>query len=366
VIRTKRTPLLGRDVDAYAADYREYFLRHAARQDVPPTMLDPAPRIVLDPELGLLAAGADAAGARAAAEIYAHTVDMILRAEALEAWQALPEEDVFDVEYWELEQAKLGRAGARKPFAGEIALVTGAASGIGRAIALHFLDQGAAVVGIDLDPGVGTVADAPAYRGFVCDLAADGAAADALAGVVDAFGGLDMLVLNAGIFPASAPIASLASHDWRRTFAINTDANLDLLREAFPLLARAPRGGRVVVNASKNVPAPGPGAAAYSASKAALTQLARVAALEWGASGVRVNVLHPNGVFDTGVWSPELLEQRAAAYGMSVDRYRSNNVLGVEVTSHDVARAAAALCGDAFSKTTGAQVPVDGGNERVI
>jgi NAD(P)-dependent dehydrogenase (short-subunit alcohol dehydrogenase family) len=117
---------------------------------------------------------------------------------------------------------------------------------------------------------------------------------------------------------------------------------------------------------SKNVPAPGPGAAAYSASKAALTQIARVAALEWGGDNIRINTLHPNAVFDTGIWSEEVLATRAAHYGMSVEQYKKNNVLRTEVTSRDVAELAAEMCGPTFSKTTGAQVPVDGGNERVI
>jgi NAD(P)-dependent dehydrogenase (short-subunit alcohol dehydrogenase family) len=111
---------------------------------------------------------------------------------------------------------------------------------------------------------------------------------------------------------------------------------------------------------------PGPGAAAYSASKAALTQLARVAALEWGADGIRVNILHPNAVFDTGLWTEEVLQKRAASYGMSVEQYKTNNVLRVEVSSHDVAELAAELCGPLFARTTGAQIPIDGGNDRVI
>ncbi|MBV9546518.1 MAG: SDR family oxidoreductase, partial [Chloroflexi bacterium] len=139
-----------------------------------------------------------------------------------------------------------------------------------------------------------------------------------------------------------------------------------LLRAAHPLLKRAPNGGRVVVIGSKNVPAPGPGAAAYSASKAALTQLARVAALEWGSDGIRVNVLHPNAVFDTGIWTEDVLRTRAASYGLTVEQYKRNNVLRVEVTSRDVAELAAEMCGPLFAKTTGAQLPVDGGNERVI
>jgi NAD(P)-dependent dehydrogenase (short-subunit alcohol dehydrogenase family) len=147
---------------------------------------------------------------------------------------------------------------------------------------------------------------------------------------------------------------------------VNLDANLTLMRAAQPLLKLAPRGGRVVVVGSKNVPAPGPGAAAYSASKAALTQLARVAALEWGADRIRVNVVHPNAVFDTGVWTDEVLRSRAEQYGLSVEAYRTNNVLGVEVTSKDVAELVAELCGPVFARTTGAQIPIDGGNERVI
>jgi len=121
-----------------------------------------------------------------------------------------------------------------------------------------------------------------------------------------------------------------------------------------------------VVIGSKNVPAPGPGAAAYSASKAALNQLVRVAALEWGADGIRLNSVHPNAVFDTGIWTEEVLAQRAKHYGLSVEEYKTNNVLKTEVRSRDVAELAAEMCGPLFAKTTAAQVPVDGGNERVI
>lgn len=148
--------------------------------------------------------------------------------------------------------------------------------------------------------------------------------------------------------------------------SVNLDANLLLMRSCHPFLKAAPRGGRVVVIGSKNVPAPGPGASAYSAAKAALNQLARIAALEWGADRIRVNTVHPNAVFDTGLWTEELLAQRAAQYGMSVAAYKTNNVLKTEVSSRDVAELAAEMCGPLFAKTTGAQVPVDGGNERVI
>ena len=175
-----------------------------------------------------------------------------------------------------------------------------------------------------------------------------------------------MLILNAGIFPPSSPIAALSTDHWHKVLGINLDSNLILLRECHPFLKLAPKGGRVVVIGSKNVAAPGQGVAAYSASKAALNQLTRVAALEWGGDRIRINSLHPNAVFDTGIWTEEVLTKRANAYGLSVAEYKTNNVLKVEITSHDVAELAAAMCGALFAKTTAAQVPVDGGNERVI
>jgi NAD(P)-dependent dehydrogenase (short-subunit alcohol dehydrogenase family) len=139
-----------------------------------------------------------------------------------------------------------------------------------------------------------------------------------------------------------------------------------LLRETHPYLKLAPKGGRVVIIGSKNVAAPGPGAAAYSASKAALNQLARIAALEWGQDRIRINTVHPNAVFDTAIWTEETLASRAKSYQLSVEDYKKNNILGTEITSADVGELAAELCGSLFAKTTGAQIPIDGGNERVI
>ena len=351
----------------YSAAYREYFARNAPRAKEPKTMLDPAPRVVLDPEFGLTTVGRSAKEAAIARDLYAHTIDVIRRAEALGGYRALSEEELFEVEYWDLEQAKLRRAGAPPVFAGEIACVTGAASGIGKACVEALLKRGAAVVGLDVDPQVTTIGEqSPDYLGLQCDVTSEDAISAALETAVRAFGGFDMLILNAGVFPSGTPIESLEGAEWRRVFAVNLDANLTLLRESYPLLKLAPRGGRVVVIGSKNVAAPGPGAAAYSASKAALTQLARVAALEWGAAGIRVNTLHPNAVFDTGIWTDEVLKARAASYGMSVEEYKRNNVLKTEVRSSDVGELAAELCGPVFAKTTGAQIPIDGGNERVI
>jgi NAD(P)-dependent dehydrogenase (short-subunit alcohol dehydrogenase family) len=329
-------------------------------------MLDPAPRIVLDPELGLCALGNSVQAAAIAGELYQHTIEIITRASDLGGYAALPEADLFAVEYWDLEQAKLKRGAKPALFSGEVALVTGAASGIGKATVEALLDRGAAVVALDLNPAIATQFKGPAVLGLQCDVSDSAAIEQALEAASERFGGLDILVLNAGIFPASNKIAALPQQEWTRTMNINLDANLMLLRETYPLLQLAPKGGRVVIIGSKNVPAPGPGAAAYSASKAALTQLARVAALEWGADKIRVNVLHPNAVFDTGIWSEEVLRSRAASYGLSVEQYKTNNILRVEVTSRHVAELAAELCGPTFACTTGAQIPVDGGNERVV
>ncbi len=366
VIRTKRVPLLGRGVDAYAAAYRRYFDEHAPSAREPKTMLDPAPRVVLDPDLGLCTVGRVARDAATVFDIYAHTMDIVERATMLGGWRALPARDLFDVEYWDLEQAKLRAAGKPPPLAGEVALVTGAASGIGKAVVDALLGRGAAVIGLDVNPAIEKLHARIEFLGLVCDVASTDELSRALGAVARAFGGLDMLVLNAGVFPGACRIESLADEEWRRILRVNLDANLALLREAHPLLALAPRGGRVVVIGSKNVSAPGPGAAAYSASKAALTQLARVAALEWAGQGVRVNTLHPDAVFDTGIWTPEVLEARARSYGMTVEQYRTKNLLRTEVRSVDVAELAAELCGPLFAKTTGAQIPIDGGNERVI
>jgi NAD(P)-dependent dehydrogenase (short-subunit alcohol dehydrogenase family) len=363
VIRTKRVPMIGRDVEAYAASYASYFKAHC---DSSLTMLDPAPRVILDKDLGLCTVGRTAKDAAIVEDIYRHTMEIIGSATSLGGWQALDARDIFEVEYWDLEQAKLRKSGNPPPFAGEVCLVTGAASGIGKACVAALLKRGATVVGLDLSAEVAGLHARKDYLGVACDLTDEAQVEAALGRAVKSFGGLDMLILNAGVFPTSAPIASMAKDAWRRTMSINLDANADLMRACHPLLKLSPRGGRVVVIGSKNVAAPGPGQAAYSASKAALQQLARVAALEWGADGIRINTLHPNAVFDTGLWKPEILEQRAASYGLSVEDYKTNNVLKAEVTSQDVAELAAELCGPLFAKTTGAQIPVDGGNDRVI
>ncbi len=366
VIRTKRLPMLGRNVAGYVEEYKKYFAANAAQARDPKTMLDPAPRVILDPDLGLCTVGSTAKDAAIAGDIYRQTIDIILRAQALGGYRALPAKDIFDVEYWDLEQAKIKKSGNAPMLTGEIALVTGAASGIGKACVQSLLKRGAAVIGIDLNPSINTVFDNKAYIGVRCDVASRPEILSALEAGVSAFGGLDMAILNAGIFPQGRKIEELDSSEWRKVMQINLDANFELMRECHPLLKLSPKGGRVVVIGSKNVHAPGPGVAAYSVSKAALNQLVRVAALEWGKDGIRINSLHPNGVFDTGIWTEDVLAARAAQYKMSVEDYKKNNVLKVTVNSHDVAELAAEMCGPLFAKPTASQVPVDGGNDRVI
>jgi NAD(P)-dependent dehydrogenase (short-subunit alcohol dehydrogenase family) len=329
-------------------------------------MLDPAPRMALDPGFGLAAFGRTAKDVGIVEDLYEHTVDVILRAEALGGWMALDDKHTFDIEYWDLEQAKLKKAGSPPLFAGEIAVVTGAASGIGKACAEAFLRRGAAVVGLDRNSAVETLWKRADYLGLTCDLADFSQINAAIDKTTKHFGGVDMLVLNAGIFPASQAIQDIGADMWTKAMTVNVQANLLVMQACHPLLKLAPRGGRIVVIGSKNVPAPGPGAGAYSASKAAMNQLARVAALEWGKDGIRVNSIHPNAVYDTALWTDEVLASRAKAYNLTVEQYRKNNLLKTEVTSKDVAELAAEMCGPLFAKTTASQVPVDGGNERVV
>ncbi|MAP64305.1 MAG: bifunctional aldolase/short-chain dehydrogenase [Microbacterium sp.] len=364
VLYTKREPLVGRDVAGFADAYRSYVERNSGRATSALTPLDPAPRVVLDPEWGLLVVGETVKAMRVTHDVAVHTMDIIDAADRLGGYRSLGEGDTFDIEYWSLEQAKLaGRA--RKPLTGEVAIVTGAASGIGRAVAERLLDDGAAVVGLDLNPSVADAFSEESWRGVVGDVSDGDVLAEAVDLAVRDFGGVDMVVVGAGIFPPSQPIAELDDGAWDRAFRVNVTAPARLLRASQPYLALAPRGGRVVLVSTKNVAAPGPGVAAYSASKAAAAQLARVAALEWAEHGIRVNQVEPDAVFDTAIWTPELLKARAAHYGLTVEEYRTRNLLHVEVTSATVADAVAAFC-ESFPATTGAHLTVDGGNDRVI
>ena len=282
------------------------------------------------------------------------------------SFQPPSEGELFDVEHWDLEQAKLRQAGPPPVLAGQVALVTGAASGIGRACAEALLAAGANVIGWDISNDVAKTFSSPNWIGLRVNVTDEASREEAIRVGIEHLGGIDVVVVAAGIFPASARIADLGSEDWRRTMSVNVDSVVGLFSQVHAYLALSPAGGRVVVIGSKNVAAPGPGAAAYSASKAALNQLSRVAALEWAQDGIRVNIVHPDAVFDTALWTPELLAARAELYGLSVEEYKTRNLLSTEVTSAAVARMATAMVTDLFACTTGAQIPVDGGNDRVI
>jgi rhamnose utilization protein RhaD (predicted bifunctional aldolase and dehydrogenase)/NAD(P)-dependent dehydrogenase (short-subunit alcohol dehydrogenase family) len=367
VIRTKPLPLVAEGdwesvVAGYSARYTDYFARNATEAL---RRLDPAPRWVIWQGKGFVTFGDSAKEAAVVADIARHTARAIGWAEQLGGWQALPEPELFAVEYWELEQAKLKQGGARPPLSGRVALVTGAASGIGRATAEALFAQGAAVLGTDIKPEIEQLFQKPGLAGFVADATDPEAVKRSVAECVARFGGIDILVSNAGFFSPSQRIGELDRAVWERSLALNLTSHFDLLQAAVPYL-KLGFDPCVVIIGSKNVPAPGPGAAAYSVAKAGLTQLGRVAALELGKDGIRVNTLHPHLVIDTGVWTPEVIEERAKQYGMTGEQYIRNNLLGVEITTRDVANAVLALVGPTFSKTTGAQIAIDGGSDRVV
>jgi len=367
VIRTKPLPVVIEDdvvaaVERYATEYRNYFERNS---DASLTCLDLAPRWAVWPGFGCISFDRSVKAADIISDIKDHTLPAILQAELLGGWCVLPEKDIFEMEYWELEQAKLKKGGAALEHQGKVALVTGAASGIGKACAEVLHAQGAAVVALDINPEISSLFDKPDLVGIACDVTGDEALKSAVDETVRRFGGLDIVVSNAGVFPVSERISALKQETWDKSLAVNLTSHQRLLHHAAPYLERGVDPA-VIIIASKNVPAPGPGAAAYSVAKAGLTQLGRVAALELAEKGARVNILHPDAVFDTAIWTDEVLEKRAANYGLSVEQYKTKNLLGVEVNSCDVANLASAMAGPLFAKTTGAQLPVDGGNERVI
>ena len=231
------------------------------------------------------------------------------------------------------------------------AIITGAESGIGAAVAERFRAAGIKVYSLDLASGA--------------DFQVDISQSDQVNAAVDHIGSVDILINSAGITGPNTPLADVSDADWNRTIAINLNGTFNTCRAVVPGMVE--KGwGRIVNIASIAGKEGNPNLSAYSASKAAVNQLMRVAALEWGADNIRINALHPNMVFDTALWTQEILESRARNYGLSVEAYRTNNLLKVEVHSRDVAELAAELCGPLFAKTTGAQVPVDGGNERVV
>tara|TARA_R110002072_G_scaffold213_14_gene1585 strand:+ start:1286 stop:3259 length:1974 start_codon:yes stop_codon:yes gene_type:complete len=370
VIRTKRIPVIidarpasgVPEIDQFVADYRAYF---DANDNGELQILDQAPRVGIWRSAGSIAFGSSLKECTIITDIARHTRWAIQVGESVGGWEALPEKDIFDLEYWVLEQAKLGKSGAVKPHQGKVALVTGAYSGIGRATCEALAADGAVVFGLDINADVVAQLGAGNMTGIVCDLTDSTAIAAAVEQVITRCGGLDIVVCNAGIFKAGERVESHSEQTWDDTLAINLTATQRLMSASIPYL-KLGISPSIVVIGSRNVAAPGPGAAAYSVSKAGITQLARVAALELAADGVRVNVVHPDAVFDTALWTEEALAQSAARYSMTVEQYKAKNLLGREIRSTEVGRLVSTLASDVFAATTGAQIPIDGGNDRVI
>ncbi len=366
IIRTKRTPVFITDdidgaVEAYAGEYAKYFEANQKGE----TILDSAPRFAIWEGKGIVTFGDTKKDAQIVADISEHTAKTVQMAEAAGKWTPLTPQELFEIEYWDLEQAKLRGGPARKVHQGKIALVTGCAAGIGFACAQSLAEQGAIVVGLDISPDITEVMAKIGSVGIVVNLTDDTAVQEAIAYTVREFGGLDIVVSNAGIFTAGQYLEDLESTNWDKAIAVNLTSHQKLMKYTIPFLKLGIESSIILVG-SRNVTAPGPGAASYSCSKAALTQLGRVASLELAPHQVRVNIIHPDAVFDTKLWTPEALERSAQRYGMTVEEYKTKNLMKVEIKSKDIGDMVAAMASKLFLKTTGAQIPVDGGNDRVI
>ncbi len=365
-IRTKRAPaFIGEDIDAsvqqFADDYAAYFQRHAKGQ----TMLDAAPRFAIWPGKGVVSFGDTLKDAKIVFDIAESTAATVQLGEAVGGWEPLPEKDIFEIEYWDLEQAKLRKGPARKVHQGKVALVTGCAAGIGFAIAESLAEQGAQVVGLDIDKDIPEIMKKIGGIGIVVNLTEDQPVQDAIDFTVREFGGIDIVVSNAGIFPKNDHLDAMAQTDWDRTLMINLTSHQKLMNKVIPFVKQGIDASIIFVG-SRNFKAPGPGASAYSCSKAALTQLCRVAALELAPHQIRVNIVHPDAVFDTKLWTPEALLKSATRYNMTVEEYKTKNLMKVEIKSKDIGNMVSAMASPLFAKVTGAQIPVDGGNDRVI
>lgn len=351
-----------KDMQAYHDEYVAYFERAGD---------DTLEMLKSHPHWGIFKAGQSRSfginlkRANISADVASATLKALLYADQIGDWKGLTEQQLRDIEYWEMEQAKLKAQKPGPELTGKIAVVSGAAAGIGLACARLLHEKGAVVIGLDINPEILEVMHQDGFEGRVLNLTDEQAITHTLAGIVDSYGGLDILVSNAGIFRTGANIESLSDEDWDTTLAVNLSSHRKLLKQAIPYL-RYGIDPAVVFIGSRNVQAPGAGAAAYSVSKAGLTQLMRVAALELVEEGIRVNAVHPDAVFDTGLWTREALEASAQRYGVSVEQYKQRNLLKAEIQSRDVALAVAAFADGTLSKTTGAQLPVDGGNIRVI
>jgi rhamnose utilization protein RhaD (predicted bifunctional aldolase and dehydrogenase)/NAD(P)-dependent dehydrogenase (short-subunit alcohol dehydrogenase family) len=380
VIRTKPWPLVLGDLGeanpaalaqrfdeamkGYAARYREYFARNLGERNL--TALDPYPRVALVPDLGLACFGRTIAQAELVADLYEHTVDVIEGAESLGRYQPVSEADLFDVEYWSLEQAKLGAKKTAAPLEGKIALVTGAASGIGLASARALLAAGAHVVMSDRDARVlEAVSEWPEARfpgrffTVVCDVTVEADCRRAVETACDRFGGLDVVVSNAGTAPSGDLHTAGGEAALRASLEVNLLGHQRIARLASEVMIAQGAGGVLLFNASKAAFNPGPEFGPYAVPKAALVALMRQYAIDLGKHGIRANAVNADRV-RTRLFGEGVLEARAKARGLSPSAYFRANLLGRETTAEQVAEAFVYLAG--AEATTGCVITVDGGN----
>ncbi len=357
-------------VAAFRDDYRAYFARNAAGRTPAPTPLDPTPRVVVLPGIGLFAAGETRRAARIAADIAEHTVATKIRAAMIGRYDGISEAELFEMEYWTLEQAKLGKRTA-PPLEAQTLLVTGGAGAIGEGVARRALAAGANVVLVDLDgdrlEAVQQRLASPDCEIVEADVTSENEMRRAFREAAAAFGGVDVVVANAGIAVTGA-LADLELAAFQRAVEVNLTGAFLTLREGLRALRRQGTGGNVVLISTKNVFAPGKLFGAYSASKAGAHQLGRVAALEGAEHGIRVNLLNADAVFGSaenpsGLWA-EVGPERAAAHGIEPsalpDFYRERNLLHARVDADHVGNAVVFLATNQ-TPTTGAVIPIDGG-----
>ena len=374
VIRTKAKPLIvpppvaGRTdsfraaaaqaMGDYVAAYHDYFNRNNARQTTARTELDPMPRVILVPGLGLFGLGDSAKAARIAADLAETNVDVIADAESMGTYAVIPESDIFDIEYWSLEQAKLGKA-AEKPLQRHVAVVTGGGSGIGAATARALARAGAAVAVIDRDEAAAaTVAKDCGGLALACDVTDPAAVRAAFDRVAAAWGGVDIVVSNAGA-AWQGRIGEVDDALLRRSFELNFFAHQSVAREAVRLMRLQGTGGCLLFNVSKQAVNPGRDFGPYGLPKAATMALMRQYAVDYGADGIRSNAVNADRI-RSGLLTDEMIRSRAQARGVSEADYMAGNLLGREVTAGDVAQAFLDLA--LARTTTGAVLTVDGGN----
>jgi rhamnulose-1-phosphate aldolase/alcohol dehydrogenase len=356
-------------IDLWTARDELYFKTHS---DGKLGRLDPYPRVILIPGLGMVTAGPDARRTRIIGDIYHHTVNVITNAERIGPYVSLTEEEAFHIDYWPLELYKLTLAPPEKEFSRKVVLVTGGGSGIGRVTAVRFAEAGAHVVVTDI---VKAAADQVAQEiskkhpdraySIEMNVTSEASVREAFDVAVFALGGIDVVFSNAGI-ATSSPIASMALDDWHKSHAVNATGHFLVARESMRIMKAQHLGGALVLNASKNVTAPGKDFGAYSAAKAAAAQLCRIVAIEGAEFGIRANMVNPDAVFQgTQLWSQEIRENRAKAQGIEAEKieefYKNRSLLKLPVLPEDVAEAVLFLASDRSAKTTGAMLPVDGG-----